>query len=62
MADSFHFDVDMVGPVAHRPLQFRPHLVEGNGLQTLDFAAGVALEVGMGRVMLAGQLDRKSVV
>jgi hypothetical protein len=57
MAESFHFDINMVGSVADRTLQFDPHLIEGNGLKALDFPAGVALEVGMGRVMLAGQLE-----
>ena len=45
----------MVRPIAHGPLQLRPHPVKGHGFQALDFPAGLALEVGMGRVMLAGQ-------
>jgi hypothetical protein len=55
MADSLHPDIDAFGPVAQGALQLRPHLLQGPGLQTLHLAAGVTLEVGVGRMMLAGQ-------
>jgi hypothetical protein len=50
------FNVDLIRPVAYRPPQFGPHFLQGYRFQTLNFMAGLALEVGMGRVMLAGQL------
>ena len=56
VTNSFHFDIDMVRPVAHGSPQLRPHPVEGHRFQALDLPAGMALEVGMGRVVLAGQL------
>jgi hypothetical protein len=55
MAESFHLDFNMIRPVAHRPLQLSPHPVESHRFQALDFPAGLALEVGVGRVVLAGQ-------
>jgi hypothetical protein len=56
VTESFNFDIDMVGAITHRPSQLGPHLIERHRLQTLDFPAGLALEMGMGRVMFAGQL------
>jgi len=55
VADSFHFDIDMIRPVAHGSPQLRPHPVQGHRFQALDLPAGLALKVGVGRVVLAGQ-------
>ena len=55
MAETCHFDIDMIGAVAHGAPQLRPHPVEGHRFQALDLPAGLALEVGVGRVVLAGQ-------
>jgi hypothetical protein len=56
MADPCHPDVDAVGAIAQGALQFRPHAVQGRGLQALHLAALMALEMGVGGVVLAGQL------
>jgi hypothetical protein len=45
----------MVGAVAHGPLNLGPHANEGQRLQALDFPAELAMEVGVGRVVLTGQ-------
>jgi len=56
MADPCQPDVDAVNAVAQGPLEFRPHALQGGGLQALHLAAAVALKMGVGRVVLTGQL------
>jgi len=56
MADPGHPDVDAVGPIAQGSLKFRPHALQGRGFQALHLAAMVTLKMGVGRVVLAGQL------
>jgi hypothetical protein len=55
MADPFHPDIDAVCAIPQGALEFRPHPLQGRGLQTLHLAAAMALEVRVGRVVLAGQ-------
>jgi hypothetical protein len=46
----------MVNPVAQGAFEVPPEMLQGDGLQALHFTAGLALEMGVGRVMLTGQL------
>jgi hypothetical protein len=55
VAEALHPYLNVVGAVAHRPLKFGPHADERYRFQALNFPAGVALKVGVGRVVLTGQ-------
>jgi hypothetical protein len=56
MADPGHPDIDAVRAIAQGSPEFRPHALQGRGLQALHLAALVALKMGVGGVVLAGQL------
>jgi len=55
VAEARHPDFQAIGPVAHGTPQFPPHSLQGYRLQALHLAAGLALEMGVGRMVLAGQ-------
>jgi tryptophanase len=55
MAQPVYPNFNMVGPVAHRAEQLRPHLLQGHRFQALDFSANLALKVGVRGMVLAGQ-------
>jgi len=45
----------MLSPISPGTLDLPPDIIQGHGLQALDFFAGLTLEMGMGRMMLTGQ-------
>ena len=55
-AESRHANFQTVNPVAQRTLELPPEVFQGHGLQALQLTAGLTLEMGVGRVMFAGQL------
>jgi hypothetical protein len=55
VAEAPYPNVDVVGPVSPRTLKFGPNAGDGHRLQALDLPAGVALKMGVGRVVLTGQ-------
>jgi hypothetical protein len=56
MAHPSHPDIEAVRAISQGSPEFRPHALQGRGLQALHLAALPALEMGVGRVVFAGQL------
>jgi hypothetical protein len=55
MTESPHPDIDVIGSIPQRPLEFGPYAGQRHRVQALDLMAGVAIKVRVDRMVLAGQ-------